>query len=85
MPLNAFSGSYHPSAASADVANYSLPPPDSTGSLDISGIKPVNTGSVSIADAIAKARGIAAEKGILHDQNRGMVLRIYIYIYSLVL
>ncbi|QSS49413.1 KH domain-containing protein [Histoplasma capsulatum var. duboisii H88] len=70
MPLNAFSGSYHPSAASANVANYSLPPPDSTGSLDISGIKPVNTGSVSIADAIAKARGIAAEKGILHDQNR---------------
>ncbi|PGG99150.1 far upstream element-binding protein [Blastomyces parvus] len=71
MPLHAYPGSYHPSAASANVANYSLPPPDSTGSLDISGAKPVNTGSVSIADAIAKARGIAAEKGIVHDPNRG--------------
>ncbi|OAX84815.1 hypothetical protein ACJ72_00807 [Emergomyces africanus] len=71
MPLHAYSGSYHPSAAPPNIANYSLPPPDNTGSLDISGAKPVNTGSVSIADAIAKARGIAAEKGIVHDPNRG--------------
>ncbi|EEQ84919.2 uncharacterized protein BDCG_08188 [Blastomyces dermatitidis ER-3] len=70
MPLNTYPGSYHHSATSANVANYSLPPPDNTGSLDISGAKPVNTGSVSIADAIAKARGIAAEKGIVHDPNR---------------
>ncbi|KKZ68004.1 hypothetical protein EMCG_06346 [[Emmonsia] crescens] len=74
MPLHAYSGSYHPSAAPANIMNYSLPPPDNTGSLDISGAKPVNTGSVSIADAIAKARGIAAEKGIVHDPNRGMIL-----------
>ncbi|OJD27219.1 hypothetical protein ACJ73_01384 [Blastomyces percursus] len=70
MPLHTYPGSYHPSAASGNVANFSLPPPDSTGSLDISGAKPISTGSVSIADAIAKARGIAAEKGIVHDPNR---------------
>jgi far upstream element-binding protein len=35
------------------------------------GIKPVNSGSVSIADAIAKARNIAAEKGVAYDPNRG--------------
>ncbi|KAK4555717.1 hypothetical protein LTR86_007470 [Recurvomyces mirabilis] len=41
-----------------------LPQPSSTGSLDLSAIKPVNSGSVSIADAIAKAKSIAANKGI---------------------
>ncbi|PGH07377.1 hypothetical protein AJ79_06279 [Helicocarpus griseus UAMH5409] len=70
-PLHAYSGAYPPSAAPPSIANYGLPQPDNTGSLDISGAKPVNTGSVSIADAIAKARGIAAEKGIVHDQSRG--------------
>ncbi|OJD17324.1 hypothetical protein AJ78_02562 [Emergomyces pasteurianus Ep9510] len=75
MPMHAYSGSYHPSAVPSNIVNYSLPPPDNTGSLDISGAKPVNTGSVSIADAIAKARGIAAEKGIVHDPNRALDTR----------
>ncbi|EEH20897.2 hypothetical protein PABG_03128 [Paracoccidioides brasiliensis Pb03] len=71
LPLNAYSGTYPLPASSTNVGNYSLPPPDNTGSLDISGAKPINTGSVSIADAIAKARVIAAEKGIVYDPNRG--------------
>lgn len=43
---------------------YGLPQPTNSGSVDLSGIKPVSTGSVSIADALAKARNIAAEKGL---------------------
>lgn len=43
---------------------YGLPQPTNSGSVDLSAIKPVSTGSVSIADALAKARNIAAEKGL---------------------
>ena len=48
-----------------------MPPPDNTGSLDLTGVKPGDVGSVSIADAIAKARGIAAEKGLSYEAGRG--------------
>ncbi|KAI5371115.1 putative K domain-containing protein [Septoria linicola] len=41
-----------------------LPQPSNTGSVDLSQIRPVNSGSVSIADAIAKARNIAENRGI---------------------
>jgi hypothetical protein len=41
-----------------------FPPPSNTGSVDLSNIKPVSSGSVSIADAIAKARNIAENRGI---------------------
>lgn len=56
-------------------APYGLPQPISSGSVDLGGIKPVNSGSVSIADAIAKARNIAAEKGVTYDPNRGNYTR----------
>lgn len=46
-----------------------MPQPTSSGSVDLSNIKPVGSGSVSIADAIAKAREIAAQKGISYDRN----------------
>lgn len=49
---------------------YGLPPPINSGSVDLASIKPVSSGSVSIADAIAKARGIAAEKGLSYDPSR---------------
>ncbi|KAK5162423.1 hypothetical protein BJ546DRAFT_946400 [Cryomyces antarcticus] len=52
------------------LPGYALPQPTSSGSLDLNSIKPVNSGSVSIAEAIAKARGIAAEKGLSYE-NRG--------------
>ncbi|KAG9249030.1 hypothetical protein BJ878DRAFT_199912 [Calycina marina] len=44
-----------------------LPQPVSSGSLDLSSIKPANSGSVSIADAIAKAKAIAAEKSVSYS------------------
>ncbi|KMU88912.1 hypothetical protein CIHG_06714 [Coccidioides immitis H538.4] len=69
-----FAGSNPSSAPLVNQTGFSLPPPDSTGSVDISGVKPVNTGSVSIADAIAKARGIAAEKGIAYGSNHGLII-----------
>jgi far upstream element-binding protein len=46
---------------------YNLPQPTNTGSVDLSSIRPVNSGSVSIADALSKARNFAAEKGIAFD------------------
>ena len=50
---------------------YQIPQPINSGSFDLSNIKPVNSGSVSFADAIARARGIAAEKGLSYDAGRG--------------
>jgi far upstream element-binding protein len=58
-------------------APYGLPQPVSSGSVDLGGIKPVNSGSVSIADAIAKARNIAAEKGVTYDTNRGRQFNLH--------
>ncbi|EXJ64753.1 hypothetical protein A1O7_01091 [Cladophialophora yegresii CBS 114405] len=52
------------------AAPYGLPQPINSGSVDLGGIKPISSGSVSIADAIAKARGIAAEKGLSYDPSR---------------
>jgi far upstream element-binding protein len=49
---------------------FQLPQPTNAGSLDLSAIRPVNTGSVSLNDALAKARSFAAEKGISYDTNR---------------
>ncbi|KAL9060605.1 MAG: hypothetical protein Q9162_000556 [Coniocarpon cinnabarinum] len=39
-----------------------LPPPSSAGNFDLNAIKPVSTGNVSIADAIAKAQATAADR-----------------------
>lgn len=52
-----------PSAPPQQAVSY-LPQPSHTGSVDLSSIKPVSSGSVSIADAIAKARNIAENRGI---------------------
>lgn len=64
---------------STNAGGYSLPQPDSTGSLNIGGATSINAGSVSIADAIAKARGIAAEKGITYKPTPGESLSTYPY------
>jgi far upstream element-binding protein len=37
--------------------------------VDLSNVKPVNSGVVSIADAIAKAKAIAAEKGVAYERT----------------
>ncbi|KAK7948056.1 uncharacterized protein PG986_008942 [Apiospora aurea] len=46
------------------------PQPSASGSFDLSAIKPVNSGTVSIADAIAQAKAFATEKGISYDHSR---------------
>ncbi|KAL8825605.1 MAG: hypothetical protein Q9191_004310 [Dirinaria sp. TL-2023a] len=48
---------------------YAMPQPTNSGSIDLSNIKPVSSGSVSLSDAVARARGIAAEKGIPYDSR----------------
>lgn len=52
-----------PPGAPPPVPGY-LPHPSNTGSVDLSAIKPISSGSVSIADAIAKARHIAENRGV---------------------
>ncbi|KAI9789344.1 MAG: hypothetical protein M1816_006233 [Peltula sp. TS41687] len=58
----------------ANLTSFSLPQPSSSGSLDLSNIKPVNSGTVSIAEAIAKAKSFAAEKGVSYE-GRGVSAR----------
>ena len=59
-----------PTATPPAMPGYNFPQPTHTGSLDLSAIKPVSSGSVSIQDALAKARGFAAQKGLAHEQAR---------------
>ncbi|KAF2712153.1 hypothetical protein K504DRAFT_474589 [Pleomassaria siparia CBS 279.74] len=54
----------------AGIPGFNLPPPTNSGSLDLSSIKPISSGSVSIQDALAKARGFAAQKGLSYDAGR---------------
>ncbi|KAK1913258.1 hypothetical protein P3342_005194 [Pyrenophora teres f. teres] len=56
-----------PNATPPAMPGYNFPPPTHSGSLDLSAIKPVSSGSVSIQDALAKARGFAAQKGLAHE------------------
>lgn len=42
----------------------------SSGSVDLSNIKPVNSGTVSIADAIAKAKAIASQNGVTYERSQ---------------
>lgn len=58
-----------PQVSTPQLAGYPLPQPTSTGNVDLSAIRPVNSGSVSIADAIAKAKSIAADRGINYDNR----------------
>lgn len=62
-------GVYPGQPPSAPPQSY-LPQPSSTGSVDLSSIKPVNSGQVSIADAIAKAKSIAADRGVSSYDHR---------------
>jgi far upstream element-binding protein len=61
-----------PTATPPAMPGYNFPPPTHSGSLDLSAIKPVSSGSVSIQDALAKARGFAAQKGLAHDARQGI-------------
>ncbi|KAF2740892.1 hypothetical protein EJ04DRAFT_507354 [Polyplosphaeria fusca] len=52
------------------IPGFGLPPPTNSGSVDLSAIRPVSTGSVSIQEALAKARGAAAERGLSYNGGR---------------
>jgi far upstream element-binding protein len=60
-----------PVASPPGMPGYNFPQPTHSGSLDLSAIKPVSSGSVSIQDALAKARGFAAQKGLAFDPRSG--------------
>lgn len=53
-----------PGASYPPPAQYSYPQPSSSGTLDLSAIKPVTSGTVSLQDAIAKAKAVAAANNI---------------------
>ncbi|KAI8624579.1 hypothetical protein F5Y19DRAFT_308281 [Xylariaceae sp. FL1651] len=61
---------YHPTMPHASqppsypTGNYSLPQPSASGNFDLSAIRPVNSGTVNFADAVARAKAYAAEKGL---------------------
>lgn len=59
----------NPALNAAATAPVVPPAADNAIGADIAGVRPTNTGSVSIADAIAKAREIAAGKGIAPAQS----------------
>ncbi|KAI9824554.1 MAG: hypothetical protein M1832_001643 [Thelocarpon impressellum] len=63
-----YQSSYPPSAPAVGLAGIQLPQPTNSGSVDLSNIKPTASGT-GIAEAIAKAKGIAAEKGVSYDQR----------------
>lgn len=61
-----------PAASPPAIPGFNFPQPTHSGSLDLSAIKPVSSGSVSIQDALAKARGFAAQKGLAFDARPGI-------------
>ncbi|KAJ4368786.1 hypothetical protein N0V83_005868 [Neocucurbitaria cava] len=61
-----------PAASPPAIPGFNFPQPTNSGSLDLSAIKPVSSGSVSIQDALAKARGFAAQKGLAFDARPGI-------------
>ncbi|KAJ9619305.1 hypothetical protein H2203_008634 [Taxawa tesnikishii (nom. ined.)] len=67
-----FPGAIPQQAPTPSLPGFSLPQPTSSGSVDLSAIRPSATGSVSIAEAIAKAKSIAADRGVSYD-NRAAV------------
>lgn len=48
----------------ATAPGYGLPQPSASGGVDLSAIRPVNSGTVGFEDAIAKAKAFAAQNGL---------------------
>lgn len=84
QPLPGYPPGALPSAPPQAAPYY--PQPSNTGSVDLSAIKPINSGSVSIADAIAKAKSIAADRGVPSFDPRsgrfGQMPSIYLPAYA---
>lgn len=59
-----------PGASYPPPGQYGYPQPSSSGGVDLSSIKPVNSGTVSLQDAIAKAKAVAAANNIAPYEQR---------------
>ena len=64
-----YPGAVPQQSGTPSLGGFALPQPTSSGSVDLSSVRPVSTGSVSIAEAIAKARSIAADKNISSSRD----------------
>lgn len=53
-----------PGSSYPPPAQYGYPQPSSSGTVDLSAIKPVTSGTVSLQDAIAKAKAVAAANNL---------------------
>lgn len=53
-----------PNSTPPAIPGFPLPQPTNTGTVDIGAIRPVSSGTVNLEDALAKARGFAADKGL---------------------
>ncbi|KAI9681323.1 MAG: hypothetical protein M1817_002606 [Caeruleum heppii] len=62
-----FPGALPSATTPTNLGGFQIPQPTNSGSLDLSSIRPTNSGTVSIADAIAKAKEIAAGKTAQYD------------------
>lgn len=60
-PSHSYAPQQHPPYQ--PMPGYGYPQPSSSGSIDLSAIRPVNSGTVPLADAIAKAKAYATEQG----------------------
>lgn len=71
-PYGAAPQSAYPTQSYQQPPSYPYPQPSASGSIDLSAIRPVNSGTVPLADAIAKAKAFAAEKGFTpYDRPAG--------------
>ncbi|KAK7735268.1 hypothetical protein SLS53_007658 [Cytospora paraplurivora] len=62
-----------PAASYAPPGQYQYPQPSSSGTVDLSGIKPVSSGSVSLQDAIARAKAVAAANNLApYERPQGL-------------
>ncbi|RYO86527.1 hypothetical protein DL766_003028 [Monosporascus sp. MC13-8B] len=61
---NAYPPTMPPGSQPYAPGNFAMPQPAASGNFDLSAIKPVSSGSVSIADAIAQAKAFATDKGL---------------------
>ncbi|KND92456.1 Far upstream element-binding protein 3 [Tolypocladium ophioglossoides CBS 100239] len=62
-PASTQPGSYPPGAPGYGGPSPSLPAPAASGNVDLSAIRPVNSGTMNFDDIVSKARAFAAEKG----------------------
>ena len=57
-----------------NTAPYSLPQPISSGNVDLSNIRPLNSGSLSLSEAAEKERSYGGGKAGFYDEGRNGTL-----------